>query len=547
MSRNLSQFADTADRRLFAHELAHVAQWRSGSTDDQTVVRRGTKKRTLLGKPKTEAGDLEDFDKTHSVFVERDATIREIAAMALTLWNDATNNSGDPLTVDTLAKALLVFNADFLGLERGAANMSNFWVGMRLPLPITAPADSSPAAAKRISRVDPGAIRAYAGQFDPAWAPLLDKRATRNPDFGAMANDAIIDILVSAQTIPGQAKAATRYATHPEVLQAIVTEYQRTKSADDRREFAAALLEAFDPTAFAQLTSTRIGHEIVAQLEQELVGSNEPISDNLANYGNFGEMRVGKNDSQIQSNLQSACSVPGGNTCILKIQKHVSLLHGDAVKQVIKQMASFVNGAVNLDPMMSALHALGGVAGPKREFSIRDWKTDCANKIFRLRDCDDPDLRLDEDCFDSSVGSADPYAFENPNDPPLYTPAPMVMIEEALANRGPGMYLFPVSINSDHTVTLQAIKEGAAGEQVSGRIKLFLIDQFNDPGMFDVTDYRVLNAYLFHWAQNRKKKKSTYQRCALPPSYMWQMFPTRDIPLMEGPLRQSSAAMKGTD
>jgi hypothetical protein len=96
----------------------------------------------------------------------------------LPLWNTATPFTPPgaaapiaftPLTVDDLARGLLVFNRYRLAIPPAAVPpvMTNWKIGMRFPLPIRIDGTTNEGI------LHPDMIRSLAGSFNPAWAGLL--------------------------------------------------------------------------------------------------------------------------------------------------------------------------------------------------------------------------------------------------------------------------------------------------------------------------------------------------------------------------------------
>ena len=74
----------------------------------------------------------------------------------------------DIITQGELAQGLLVYNQTYLPVPA----MTNWRSGLRFPLPVEID------EATGVATLHPLQIRALAGAFDPAWAPLLDSRAS---------------------------------------------------------------------------------------------------------------------------------------------------------------------------------------------------------------------------------------------------------------------------------------------------------------------------------------------------------------------------------
>ena len=114
------------------------------------------------------------------VVIGQDLTIRTLAIQLRALWTTATPFTPPgavaptPLvmvTADELARALLVFNRTYLPVPA----MTNWRAGLRYPLPVEIDDTTG------VATLHPLLIQALAGAFDPAWEPLLDRRAAATP------------------------------------------------------------------------------------------------------------------------------------------------------------------------------------------------------------------------------------------------------------------------------------------------------------------------------------------------------------------------------
>jgi hypothetical protein len=108
--------------------------------------------------------------------VAENLTPMALAQQLLPLWTTATPftppGAAGPLPLDvidatTLAQGLLVYNQTYLRLPA----MPGWQAGLRVPLPVEID------TATGMATVNPSIIRSMAGAFDPAWAPLLTRRA----------------------------------------------------------------------------------------------------------------------------------------------------------------------------------------------------------------------------------------------------------------------------------------------------------------------------------------------------------------------------------
>ncbi|MDX1546666.1 MAG: DUF4157 domain-containing protein [Rhodothermales bacterium] len=203
-------------QRLLAHELVHVVQQTGGgplgapaaapaagiqaapgvmlarqnAAQTAAVLGRGgvagvqlfpsALAGTRVGPSQGPGGLVRDTAPRVSAIIGRLTTLRALAQVLLPLWNTATPFTPPgggapvplvPLTVDDLAKGLLVYNRYFLAVPR----MTRWKIGLRFPLPIRIDPNTNEGI------LHPDQIRALAGTFDPAWLPLLDRLPSTLP------------------------------------------------------------------------------------------------------------------------------------------------------------------------------------------------------------------------------------------------------------------------------------------------------------------------------------------------------------------------------
>lgn len=203
-----------AGRRLIAHELTHVVQQSGAAELNSNGAGRGTPDMhsgapivqraspdavghimtlgrvphtgiqfwptnvtdTRVGPVSVEGGLLSSGASRLNVIIGENLSPRLLARQLLPLWNSATPftppGAASPLpldlvTEDQLAQALLCYNQTYLPVP----SMTNWRAGLRFPLPVEIDETTG------IATLHPLQIRALAGGFTPAWAPLLDRRA----------------------------------------------------------------------------------------------------------------------------------------------------------------------------------------------------------------------------------------------------------------------------------------------------------------------------------------------------------------------------------
>jgi hypothetical protein len=131
---------------------------------------------TVIGPVTVQPGLLGVGQAQLSVIIGQNLTPRALARELLPLWTTATQflppGGGPPvrpgaLSVEQLARALIVYNQHYLGLP----SMTSWAAGLRFPLPVEIDETTG------VATVSPATIRTLAGRFHPAWATALDTRA----------------------------------------------------------------------------------------------------------------------------------------------------------------------------------------------------------------------------------------------------------------------------------------------------------------------------------------------------------------------------------
>ena len=199
-------------RRLIAHELTHVVQQSSVSTNPtlrranpdavnrtmslSSVVGSGVQffptniVDTVVGPVSVRGGLLSSRASRLNVIVAENLTPRLLARQILPLWTTATpftppgGAASVPLTAiddETLAKGLLVYNQYYLPVPA----MRRWQAGLNFPLPVEIDETTG------IATLHPDLIVNLASAFDAAWTPLLDARvqATAAPAPADLARD----------------------------------------------------------------------------------------------------------------------------------------------------------------------------------------------------------------------------------------------------------------------------------------------------------------------------------------------------------------------
>ena len=334
--------ATTQGRRLLAHELTHVVQQQGNSADARSflshpgdrfereadavsaavtnglaqaapvqqyamtpflgkantretaaVLRQGTLPRTGLqffplqvtstriGPVSGQGGMAENTRGNLLVIVGPAMSIRRIAEVLLPLWNSATPFTpagasaplvNPALTTDMLARALLVYNRyDLSVLSQPAPSMTGWIGGRRFPLPVEIEASGQAVVNSEL-------IQELAGEFDPAWEPLLDQPAV------AVATPATADVNATAAAFlatttdveeRGLSLAARSIRNPVEALPSVTAIFNQLGAA--RFDVALAFMDSAVNEDIALLASQRAGAGILGIIRTAL-GAHSALS-----------------------------------------------------------------------------------------------------------------------------------------------------------------------------------------------------------------------------------------------------------------------------
>ena len=113
----------------------------------------------------------------------------------------------DIITEDELAKGLLVYNQTYVPVPA----MTGWRAGLHFPLPV----EIDPGTG--MATLHPSQVRALAGAFDPAWVPLLDRRAgaTAAPPAATLAADVAAFLAAQATPLARGVQLGSRALTNP--------------------------------------------------------------------------------------------------------------------------------------------------------------------------------------------------------------------------------------------------------------------------------------------------------------------------------------------
>jgi hypothetical protein len=191
------------------------------------------------------------------------ATIKGVAAV-LKPYVDRVTSPNPTLDLESLARALLVYNLQYLG-----GTLSAWKVGLRLTLPLEidlGPDPKNPDVKGLFT--DRQALAIFAGQFNTAWSSLLDKPAAdiTIPDPAAVRSDAVTEAAKSPAALKNDLFAPLMTNPYESCFRVVEVLRQLRIPADDGRRlrFLIALFETgFGREQAIMLAATTGGHGVL--------------------------------------------------------------------------------------------------------------------------------------------------------------------------------------------------------------------------------------------------------------------------------------------
>ena len=224
--------------------------------------------------PVTSQGGLHSEGASRlNVIIGENLSLRRLARQLLPLWITATPFTPpgaaaplplDIITEDELAQGLLVYNQTYLPVPA----MTNWRSGFRFPLPVEIDLLTG------VATLHPLQIRALAGAFDPAWAPLLDQNsaATTTPSAATLTADAT-DFLTRETTVLARgSQLRARAMTNAMAELPFIREVFR-QLGPDSFEVALEFMGNAVNNQISLLAAQRDGAGILAEIRTALAGA----------------------------------------------------------------------------------------------------------------------------------------------------------------------------------------------------------------------------------------------------------------------------------
>jgi len=228
---------------------------------------------TVVGAVSIQGGLLNTQTNRLNVIIGANMTLRILAAKLLPLWTSAkpftpvgstTPLHIEPLTGETLAKALLVYNQTYFRVP----TMTRWWPGLNIPLPIVINKQTG------IGTLHPTLIIHLAERFDPSWNSLLDTRTVLNstPSQSTISSD-VTSFLNRQTTTVGQAfNIIARMLTNPLAELAFITEL--FQQLDSRFVLALKVMDNLVNIEVDLIASQQAGSSILNIIKKSL---NSPV------------------------------------------------------------------------------------------------------------------------------------------------------------------------------------------------------------------------------------------------------------------------------
>ncbi|HEX2268867.1 MAG TPA: DUF4157 domain-containing protein, partial [Pyrinomonadaceae bacterium] len=224
---------------------------------------------TQIGLVSVRGGLLSEGADRLSVIVGQELTLRSLARQLLPLWNSAIAAippgappevvaARTPLTEDEMAQGLMVYNQYFLTVP----SMNNWRAGLNFPLPAEIDMTTGMTTVNHLQ------IRALAGGFDPAWAPLLDMHAPGVVPSAAASLTAEVTAFLGRVTEPFARglHLSTRASRNPIEALPFIEETFRQLGTPAGRDVAFGFIENTMAPAITRLGDQLEGTRILVQI-----------------------------------------------------------------------------------------------------------------------------------------------------------------------------------------------------------------------------------------------------------------------------------------
>lgn len=228
---------------------------------------------TVVGPVTTQGGLLNSGSSRLNVIIGENLTPRTLARQLLPLYTSATpftpTGAAAPLplvniTEEQLAQGLLVYNQYYLPLPA----MANWRSGLRVPLPMEIDETTG------VVTLHPLQIQQLAGGFDPAWAPLLDRRAssTAAPPAATVTADVAAFLAAEPTALGRGIHLGARSVTNAVVERPFVREVFHQLGAGGF-DVALAFMDNLVNREISLLAAQRDGAAILAEIRTALAAA----------------------------------------------------------------------------------------------------------------------------------------------------------------------------------------------------------------------------------------------------------------------------------
>lgn len=507
-----------AGRRLLAHELAHVVQQGgrepspgtrvpmapAGTPQERAAERAAgrvdagggaaaepgmeTPAHPLLQRQPAKVGPVnphsglayDDDFKRLTVILGPDDTLRSIAKKVLPIFNQATpatpEGGGTPLpvtqlTVDELAKGLLVFNSQFLGVP----NMTDWKVGLRLPLAV----EVNKVTGERTLHT--GTVATWAASFDPTLAPLLDQKpaAAATPTADELRRS--VEAFLASTTTP--------------LARGLALSTRALLNALEAQPFIDEAFRQLGPDGF-EVALEFMTHIVIHQVEA--IGAQVPGQQILQALRNALATPPAGLSEEKQKRLAQAHKA-------LDMKGRFTLEQGEAFKQM------YIREIAGCNCMTAVYKGLKSLYGEEAQESIFDQVVADAKKVMKATKVDTNHMdRIMETV--RSRGKAGPmHTFTFGHASQSWTPDPEATLLGMTHPTIPGFYFFGFSVHGAYHSVILAVDKSDPNAP-----KIYWMDQFTKGFTKDVTG--KLQAEMKNW-------KPSY---GFAVSKVWQMLPASD-------------------
>ncbi|NVB39486.1 DUF4157 domain-containing protein [Pseudenhygromyxa sp. WMMC2535] len=351
-----------------------------------------------------------------------------------------------------------------------------------------------------------------------------------------------LETLRASQTEP-IVTALLKLANDPQTMFgvfSILWDQGLSRNDNVKKDVVLGFLTRISDADFLHLTSTPHGRDFIELIRSEVILKGHA---RLESYGKIGD----SDKSVLLDRLKSCCDPidrdKDENSCMGKVALNYDELFPMMASRIWNDASEVSTKRVNAEGSKRRVHKAGGLLlrdiidvmeemGIAREIGTSYFDKDHCYEHAEFHednppDEDDPWAWKGTPAYPGNKDACNPWNGRFPKNcssGPRWDPSPIDIIKNRLSGQKDGLYMFSMSINRWHTITVPTIKNGS-------KLEISWIDQLQDaPDAMAVNraKHGWMEAKMWRFAQNRDTTRLTV-RCSIPDSVVYQLYPTAEL------------------